>query len=326
MTRIKITNQNDFKKRLDNFLVEFFENSLNCSRAKIASILADGEIFLVNNVFQKASYKLKENDVIEFDDDKLNTVLNPDKRLKKYDFKLDIVYEDNDVLVINKPKEMLTHPTKFDNEKTLVNALLNYCPDTLSDILGPDRLGIVHRLDKNTSGLMLVAKNNFSHTNLANQIKEKTAKRKYLAIALGNFKEPTGIIDKPLIHYLKNDVKMVVSDDSQGLSATTIYRVIESFLGASLVELELKTGRTHQIRAHLASINHPLFGDNLYGAKGFLKKEFSNLKTIDQLLQSYYLSFYHPKTNELMEFELKEEDFSKDFIKVLNFLRNNYKE
>lgn len=315
---IIITND-DNKKRLDVFIVEYFKNKY--PRAKIASLIDDG-VFSVNQKKQKNSYKLKINDVISFDEANLNAFLNPSNELIPWNFNLDIIYEDDDLAVINKEKNILTHPTKYDREHTLVNALLYRYQNNLSDIQGSDRLGIVHRLDKNTAGLIVIAKNNFSHVDLAKQIKEKTAKRKYLALALGNFNKKEGIIDKPLIHYLKNNVKMNVSDDDKGLKAITHYKVIEEFKGVSLVELELKTGRTHQIRAHLASINHPIFGDSLYGAKSFMRNEFYNLKTNEQLLQSYYLSFIHPKTKEFMEFQLKEDKFSKDFIKVLNFLRS----
>ncbi len=315
---IIITND-DNKKRLDVFIVEYFKNKY--PRAKIASLIDDG-VFLVNQKKQKNSYKLKINDVISFDEANLNAFLNPSNELIPWNFNLDIIYEDDDLAVINKEKNILTHPTKYDREHTLVNALLYRYQNNLSDIQGSDRLGIIHRLDKNTAGLIVIAKNNFSHVDLAKQIKEKTAKRKYLALALGNFNKKEGIIDKPLIHYLKNNVKMNVSDDDKGLKAITHYKVIEEFKGVSLVELELKTGRTHQIRAHLASINHPIFGDSLYGAKSFMRNEFYNLKTNEQLLQSYYLSFIHPKTKEFMEFQLKEDKFSKDFIKVLNFLRS----
>ena len=315
---IIITND-DNKKRLDVFIVEYFKNKY--PRAKIASLIDDG-VFLVNQKKQKNSYKLKINDVISFDEANLNAFLNPSNELIPWNFNLDIIYEDDDLAVINKEKNILTHPTKYDRKHTLVNALLYRYQNNLSDIQGLDRLGIIHRLDKKTAGLIVIAKNNFSHVDLAKQIKEKTAKRKYLALALGNFNKKEGIIDKPLIHYLKNNVKMNVSDDDKGLKAITHYKVIEEFKGVSLVELELKTGRTHQIRAHLASINHPIFGDSLYGAKSFMRNEFYNLKTNEQLLQSYYLSFIHPKTKEFMEFQLKEDKFSKDFIKVLNFLRS----
>ena len=306
MTQIKI-DENNIKKRLDVFLVEYFENKY--PRAKISSAV-EQSYFLINKKSQKTSYKLKLSDIIEFDEIKLENFLNPDLTLKPWEFKLDILYEDDDLIVLNKPKEMLCHPTKFERDNTLSNALLFHTKGNLSNLAGEDRLGIVHRLDKNTSGLMLAAKNNGAHENLSKQIKEKTAIRKYLAIALVEFSEKEGIINKPLLHSLKDDVKMIVSDD--GLEAITHYRVLEEYRGAALVELDLKTGRTHQIRAHLASIGHPVFGDSLYGAKSFMRNEFYNLKTTEQLLQSYYISFSHPKTNEKLEFRLEENDFSKE--------------
>ena len=316
MDKIAVS-QDNIKKRLDVFLVDYFENEY--PRAKLSGAIDEG-YFLVNGKKQKTSYKLKLNDEITFDKNELKNFINPDIAIKPWDFKLDILYEDDDVIVLNKPKELLCHPTKFEREKTLSNALLYHTKGNLSSLGGLDRLGIVHRLDKNTAGLMLAAKNDFAHENLSKQIRQKSAIRKYLAIALVEFSEKQGIIDKPLIHSLKDDVKMMVS--SVGLDAITHYKVLEEFKGASLVELELKTGRTHQIRAHLSYIGHPIFGDSLYGAKSFMRNEFYNLKTIEQLLQSYYLSFSHPKTNERMEFQLEEKDFSKDFIKVLNFLRS----
>lgn len=316
--KIKIEDEKDIKQRIDNFLVKYFENKY--PRNKITNFIEKQGI-LINNNFQKTSYKLKFNDIIDFDLDKFENFINPSLELVPYEFKLDAVYEDDDVIVVNKPKNMLTHPTKFDKERTLANALIHHCKTNLSNIAGLDRLGIVHRLDKNTAGLIVCAKTNFAHESLALQIKEKIAKRKYLAIALGEFEKKEGTIDKPLLHYLKDNVKMVIGENDEGLSALTYYKVLEEFKGASLVELELKTGRTHQIRAHLSSINHPVFGDSLYGAKSFMRNEFYNLKTQEQLLQSYYLSFIHPKSNKKMEFQLKENEFSEDFIKVLNFLR-----
>lgn len=316
--KIKIEEEKDIKQRIDNFLVKHFENKY--PRNKITNFI-ERQGILINNKIQKTSYKLKLNDVIEFNFDEFQNYLNPIQELVPYEYELKIIYEDDEVIVVNKPKNMLTHPTKFDREHTLSNALLYHTKGKLSDIGGSDRLGIVHRLDKNTSGLIIAAKTNEAHKNLSHQIKEKIAKRKYLALALGNFENKEGIIDKPLAHYLKDNVKMVISDNEKGINALTYYKVIEEYKGASLVELELKTGRTHQIRIHLSSINHPVFGDSLYGPKSFMRNEFYNLKTQEQLLQSYYLSFYHPKTNKEMEFKLKENEFSEDFIKVLNFLR-----
>ena len=304
--------QKDINKRLDTFFAEY-------SRSKISCAVEKG-IIKVNQKTQKPSYKLKTDDIISYNENELNLFLNPTDELLPYEFKLDIKYEDDDILIINKPKEILVHSTKFERLKTVSNALVYHCgKDNLSDISGMDRLGIVHRLDKNTSGLMIACKNNEAHKIISEQIKNKTLKRKYMAIVLGEFEQLEGIIDKPLVHYLKEDVKMEVAEN--GLEAVTKYKVIEQFKGAALIELELKTGRTHQIRAHLSSINHPVFGDSLYGAKSFMRNEFYNLKTIEQLLQSYYISFIHPKTREKMEFELQKNEFSKDFIKVLNFLR-----
>ncbi|MBR5305161.1 MAG: RluA family pseudouridine synthase [Candidatus Gastranaerophilales bacterium] len=319
MSKIKVDESN-IKQRFDAFLVNYFENKY--SRNQINNAI-ENRYFLINEKNQKSSYKLKLNDEILFDEDKLNDFLNPDLSLKPWEYKLDILFEDDDLIVLNKPKEMLCHPTKFEYEHTLSNALLAHTKGKLSDFGGVDRLGIIHRLDKNTAGVMLAAKTNFAHENLSKQIKEKSAIRKYLAIALVNFEEKKGIINKPLIHSLKDDVKMMISPE--GLEAITHYEVLEEYRGASLVELNLKTGRTHQIRAHLSSIGHPVFGDSLYGAKSFMRNEFYNLKTTEQLLQSYYISFSHPRNNEKMEFQLDEKDFSKDFIKVLNFLRSKYK-
>lgn len=314
---ITIEKEIDIKKRLDIFLVEYLEKY---QRSKISSLIEEGFVF-VNGKIQKPSYKIKLNDKIELKEG-YEAFLNPDMTLRAYDYKLDIIFEDDYLMVINKPKDMLCHPTKYEREKTLVNALLAHCPNNLSSVSGALRQGIVHRLDKNTSGLMLVAKTDFAHENLAGQIREKTAIRKYMAIALGEFNQKEGTINKPLIHYLKDNVKMMIAPENEGLEAITNYKIIEEYKGAALIELELKTGRTHQIRAHMSSINHPIFGDSLYGANGLMRNEFYNLKTQEQLLQSYFLSFEHPKTKDRLSFQLEEKDFSKDFIKVLNFLRS----
>lgn len=307
-----LINEN-INKRLDVFLLDYFD----CSRNQIVSLIENNFIF-VNKKNQKPSYKLKQNDFVEYEEEKISDFLNKPKKLLPYEFELDIKYEDDYIVVLNKPKELLTHITKFENQKTLANILLYHCKNLAN--MDSSRPGIVHRLDKNTSGLMIAVKKDEVFEDIKNQIKDKTLIRKYKAIALGNFEEKQGTINKPLVHYIKDTVKMTVSD--KGLEAVTNYKILEEFKGATLVELELKTGRTHQIRAHLSSINHPIFGDSLYGAKSFMINEFYNLKTIEQLLQSYYISFVHPKTKERMEFSLSEDEFSKDFIKVLNFLRS----
>lgn len=303
------------QKRLDVFLSE----SLNISRKVAQEIIEKGVLINGKNV-DKSSFKLKGQELVEYfeiQDKKRDTIL------QAQEIKLDIKYEDEHLLVINKPKNMLTHPTAFEDENTLVNALLYHCGDNLSNKNEPLRRGIVHRLDKNTAGLMLVAKTDLAHNSLQEQIRQKTAKRKYLAIALGEFCEDEGKIDKPLVHYLGKTVKMNIAQEGEGKPALTYYKVIERFFGATLLELELKTGRTHQIRAHLASINHPIFGDSLYGANGMCPQKYRRIKTNEQVLQSYYLSFTHPIENEIMAFELALEDFDSDFIKVLKIMREN---
>ena len=235
--------------------------------------------------------------------------------------KIEIIWEDDELLVVNKPKGMLTHPTDKNPDGTLVNALLEHCGGKLSNVGGDLRRGIVHRLDKNTAGLMLAAKTDEAHENLATQIKEKTAVRKYLAVALGNFTEEQGVIDKPLAKHLGKTVKVYATE--KGAPAVTHYKVLEYFQGAALLELELKTGRTHQIRVHLSSINRPVFGDTMYGAKGFGK--FAKIKTNEQVLQSYYLRFTHPKSAATMEFELEPCQWDADLTKVLEILRRDYK-
>ncbi len=233
---------------------------------------------------------------------------------------IDIIYEDSELLVVNKPKGMLTHPTAKDSDGTLADILLNHCNGALSTLGEPLRRGIVHRLDKNTSGLLVAAKTNEAHENLAQQIKEKAVTRKYLAIALGNFEENEGIIDKPLAKHLGKTIKVYASE--KGAPAITRYKVLERFEGAAFLELQLETGRTHQIRAHLSSINHPVFGDTMYGSRGFGR--FSKIKTQEKVLQSYYLSFTHPQTGDNMEFELEPDKWDKDLVKVLRILRKDY--
>ena len=268
----------------------------------------------INGVPSRSVDTVRNGDIVSADIGEIQR-----SEIPEFDLEPEILFEDAHILVVNKPPGLSIHPCRGDYEKTLAGAIIHHWRKNGEE----HNFHAVNRLDKNTSGIMLAAKTNFAHENLAKQIKEKTAIRKYLAIALVDFKEKEGIIDKPLLHSLKDDVKMIVANE--GLEAITHYKVLEEYKGASLVELNLKTGRTHQIRAHLSSIGHPIFGDSLYGAKSFMRNEFYNLKTTQQLLQSYYLSFSHPKTGKQLEFQLEEKDFSKDFIKVLNFLRSNCK-
>lgn len=309
-------------KKLENTIqniridTAIFELSPECcchfTRSKIQKMIECGKI-TVNSKTVKPSFKLKIGDIIEIDD-----TVEEKRPIPPEKIDLDIIYEDNDLLIINKQKGILTHPTPLNKTGTLVNALLYYgCK--LSDIQGEERQGIVHRLDKNTPGLILIAKTNEAHLNLQKQIQTKTAKRKYLAVVYGIIEKNEGVIDKPLVHYMQKSVKMNVAKENEGLKAVTLYRVLERFQDLTLLEVELKTGRTHQIRCHMASINHPVYGDTLYGAKGFKSKV--NLKTTEQLLMSYYISFAHPKTGDIMEFKLDENKYDKDFKKFFTAVR-----
>ncbi len=312
MEKIKISSEYK-NQRLDVFLSAYLKISRKHSLNAIENALV-----CINGIIRKPSYKLRGDEILEYDPkifEENEPVISP------WEFELDIKYEDDFLIVLNKPKNMLTHPTAYECDKTLVNALLYHCGDNLSDKGNPKRRGIVHRLDKNTAGLMLAAKTDEAAESLGAQIRKKTAVRKYLAVALGNFSSDSGIINKPLKHYMSDTVKMQVSTTEGAKEAITHYRVLERFDSAALVELELKTGRTHQIRAHLASINHPVFGDELYGAKGATIEKYRGIKTTGQVLQSYYLSFTHPKNNEIMTFELTDKDWDEDLIKVLKIMR-----
>ncbi len=299
--------------RIDTAITELSpEYDLNFTRSKIQKMIENGKI-KVNSKTVKSSYKLKAGDIIEIDEKE-----DDDKNILPEKIDLDVVYEDDYLLLINKQKGILTHPTPLNKTGTLVNALLYYgC--ALSDIQGQERRGIIHRLDKNTSGLILIAKTNEAHLNLQEQIQTKTAKRKYLAVVHGIIEEDNGVIDKPLVHYMQKTVKMNIAKENEGLKAVTIYGVLERFEDLTLLEVELKTGRTHQIRCHMSSINHPVYGDTLYGAKGFRSK--INLKTTEQLLMSYYIKFTHPKTGDIMEFKLDENRYDKDFKKFFTTVR-----
>ena len=304
-----VLNEEDKNKRLDVIACEKF--SLSRNNAK--KLIEDGKI-TVNSVVQSPSYKIKNNDEIELS----NTFEEPYK-IKPKNIPLDILYEDNDLIILNKQKDLICHPTSRREENTLVSALL-YHTKNLSDISGYERQGIVHRLDKDTSGLMLIAKNNKAHEFLQKDIQIKKTIRKYLAICHGVIDNDFGKIEKPLVHYLGKTVKMHVSD--KGQEAVTNFKVLERFEGATFLELQLETGRTHQIRCHLASLNHPIIGDELYGAKGFNLKVLKGFKPKGQILMSYYLSFTHPSTGEIMEFEIKKDNYHPDLKKALSLLRS----
>lgn len=271
-------------ERLDKFIAD---NS-DISRSYAAKLCEDG-LVTVNEKQVEKKYKITGNEEITIN-------LPPPEELaaKPENIPLNIVYEDNDVIVINKPQGMCVHPAPGNENGTMVNGLMYHCGDSLSAINGVIRPGIVHRIDKDTSGLIICAKNNESHLKLSDQLKERKAMRKYIALVNGNIKEDTGIINKPIGRNPSDRKKMAVVIG--GREAITHFRVLERFGQYTLVECVLETGRTHQIRVHMASIGHSIVGDPLYG----LKKEKFSLK--GQLLHAKTIGFIHPKTGQMMEF------------------------
>lgn len=300
--KLLVSNEN-VNERLDNFLTNNFKDF---SRSYIANLNKEGKI-LVNNKIVKNGYKLNLNDEIEID-----LVQKPKKSYEGENIDLDVVYEDDDLIIINKQQGLCVHPAVKNESHTLVNALV-YRYNNLSDVNGDFRPGIVHRLDKDTSGLMVVAKTNKAHINLAKQIQTKNCKRKYLALVVGSFKDSDGIIIKNLIRSKKNRLKYEVCADFEGRYAETHYRTLERFNGYSLVEYELKTGRTHQIRVHSSYLGHPVVGDKLYG----IQDKF-NLK--GQLLTSYSLTIKSPSTNKELSFEIDLPDYFKEVLEKLRKL------
>lgn len=270
--------------RLDAFISDELEE---VSRSYAATLALEGKITL-NGKQLKKNYKVCEGDeiVVELPEPEVLS-------LEPENIPLDIVYEDSELLVVNKPQGMVVHPAAGNLSGTLVNALLYHTGDSLSAINGVIRPGIVHRIDKDTAGLLIVAKNNTAHLALAEQLKEKKANRRYLALVLGNVKEE-GTVNKPIGRSLSDRKKMGIV--AGGREAVTHYRPLEHFDGYTLLECVLETGRTHQIRVHMASIGHPLAGDKVYGARN------DKTKSEGQVLFAKTLGFNHPTSGEYMEF------------------------
>ncbi len=269
--------------RLDKACSEIFSDY---SRSQIKQLLDGGNI-TVNGKTEKAKYKVKSGDVIRLEEPETKTL-----KLRPENIPLDIVYEDDDVIVINKPQGMVVHPAPGHDEHTLVNALLYHCP--LSTINGTFRPGIVHRIDKDTSGLLMVAKNDKAHRSLAKQLKDKTNIREYVALVHGRIAEDEGTINAPIGRSLKDRKKQAVVKD--GRNAVTHFEVLKRYRDYTLVKCILETGRTHQIRVHMKYIGHPLVGDPLYGPK-------KTIKGNGQFLHAGKLGFVHPTTGKLLIFE-----------------------
>ena len=278
----------DQKIRIDLYLTQ---QEIYPSRSQIRNLIAQGKIKVNGNPI-KPSYILKNGDVID-----LAFPENKELKIKAEAIPLDIIYEDEYLVVVNKPADMIAHPAGKIRSGTLVNALLYHCQDSLSGIGGVIRPGIVHRLDKNTSGLMVVAKNDFAHLDLSRQIKDHQVTKKYLALVHGNLKDDSGIIDAPIGRNLKNRKKMAVTE-GKSREAITHFKVLKRFSGYTLVEATLRTGRTHQIRVHLAFIGYPIVGDQLYGHRR------QGLNINRQALHSHILGFVHPASKKYMEFSV----------------------
>lgn len=290
--------KSDIGKRLDIFMAE----RADMTRSASQKLLENGLVKVNSKVITK-SYKLKENDVVEFDIPEPKNSEN-----KPQDIELDIVYEDDSLLVVNKARGMVVHPAAGNTENTLVNALLYHCGDSLSGINGVIRPGIVHRIDKDTSGLLVVAKNDKAHISLAEQIKSHSFERCYETVICGRMKEQKGRIDAPIGRHPKDRKKMAVT--ASGRNAVTNYEVLAEYKGYSHLRLRLETGRTHQIRVHLSNLGHPIVGDRIYGAR-------DKLGISGQCLHAKTISFVHPYTNELMSFDSPLPEYFTDILSKL---------
>lgn len=286
-------------KRLDLFISE---NEVDMSRSFVQGIIEKQQV-KVNGQIKKNNYKLRVGDQVQVE------LAEPvELQVEAEDIPLDIIYEDSDVIVLNKPQDMVVHPAPGNYTGTLVNGLLYHCKD-LSGINGVIRPGIVHRIDKDTSGVLVVAKNDKSHNSLAMQLKDHSMKRTYYAIVEGIVKEEEGTVRTNIGRHPVERIKMAVVKD--GKEAITNYKVLERFKSNTLVECRLETGRTHQIRVHMAHLHHPLIGDQVYGYK---KQKF---KLQGQALHAKNLGFIHPTTGEYMEFDSQLPEYFQDILDKL---------
>lgn len=299
MKKYKI-NENLIGNRLDKVITLLDEN---ISRMMVKKLLEEEKI-LVNGKFEKASYKVKVNDIIQVQEVEVKEI-----DLKAEDIPLDVLYEDNDIIVVNKAKGMVVHPANGNLDGTLVNALMAKCQDSLSGIGGEIRPGIVHRLDKDTSGVIVIAKNDKAHINLSNQIKEKQMKKTYICLVRGNIPNDEATIDMPIARSKKDRKKMAV--DKEGKNAITHFKVIKRYNGYTYLKVNIETGRTHQIRVHLSHIGYPIIGDEVYsngknpfGVKG-------------QMLHAKELEFTHPTTGKRMKIEAPIPEYFEEVLEKL---------
>ena len=295
-----VVEENTQKKRIDSYIVD---KNMNLSRTAIKRLLDEGKI-LVNGKKQKPSYKPEVGDIITIE------IPAPEEiELKPQDIPIDIIYEDKDIIVVNKQKGMVVHPANGNPDGTLVNAIMAICKDSLSGIGGEIRPGIVHRLDKDTSGIIIVAKNDKAHINLSEQIKDHKVKKTYIALVRGIVKENEATINMPIGRSEKDRKKMAVT--KKGKEAITHFKVLQRYDNYTLLQVNIETGRTHQIRVHLSQIGYPIVGDEVY-SNG--KNEW-NVK--GQCLHAKSLEFTHPITGEKMYLEAKLPEYFENMLKDL---------
>ncbi|MBD9152041.1 MAG: RluA family pseudouridine synthase [Lachnospiraceae bacterium] len=288
-------------ERIDKCISNYLES---LSRSYIQKIIKDGKAY-VNDAVVKANYKVKVDDKVQFE---IPDCEEPD--IPPQDIPLDILYEDKDILIVNKPKDMVVHPAPGHYEGTLVNAIMFHCKDELSGINGVLRPGIVHRIDKDTTGSIIICKNDEAHRKIARQLKEHSITRKYRAIVYGRIMEEEGTVNAPIGRHPTDRKKMAINEKN-GKPAVTHYKVLERFDKYTYIECQLETGRTHQIRVHMTSIGHPLLGDEVYGnAKCPFKLE-------GQTLHAMTIGFIHPTTGEYVEYEAPLPEYFEHLLQIL---------
>lgn len=301
MMEYNFTVNNDNQGRIDRFLSD---NLSDISRSFLQKIVKN-EGVTVNGVIVKANYKVTTGDKVKL---VIDAPIEPD--ILAEDIPLDVIYEDNDLLIVNKPKEMVVHPAAGHYSGTLVNAIMFHCKDSLSGINGVMRPGIVHRIDMNTTGSIVICKNDFTHQHVADLLKEHNIERKYRAIVHGVVKEDNGTIEGPIGRDERDRKKMSINHRN-GKDAITHYKVIERFENYTYIECQLETGRTHQIRVHMASLGHPLLGDNTYSNRK------SKFNLIGQTLHAYTIGFHHPRSGEYMEFKAPLPEYFEKILRIL---------
>ena len=289
-------------QRIDRYLTEMLPEQ---SRSFFQKLIRDGFV-MVNHIIVKVNYRLKTGDVIEIDiPDAVPTEIVPEN------IPLDILYEDDDLLIVNKPKGMVVHPAVGHSTGTVVNAIMYHCQGNLSGINGEIRPGIVHRIDKDTTGSLIICKNDEAHRNIAEQIKEHSVTRRYVGVVAGTFSEESGTVEGAIGRH-PNDRKRMTINEKNGKPAVTHYRVLQTLKGASFMEFELETGRTHQIRVHMASISHPLLGDTVYGNSK------NPYKLQGQALHARTIGFIHPTTGEYIEVSAPIPEYMTELVRKLS--------